>query len=101
MVSEYRPAHNDGIRWTNDYIRLGAPAASLTWPDPGEPGSPVPLSSQAPVPPGDWSPAGLSSPAKSAISIPPLPISPARHLTQRLTVYQCLHGSPGNSAGLS
>ena len=31
------------------------------------------------------------SPARPA-AIPPLPISPARHLTQRLTVYQCLDG---------
>ena len=98
---EYRPAHNDRIRRINDYTRLGAPAASLSWPDPAEQGSAVPLSSRAPVPPGDWSLPGVSSPAKSATAIPPLPISPARLVTQRLTVSQCLDGPSSNSAELS
>ena len=98
---EYRPAHNDRIRCINDYIRLGAPAASLSWPDPAEPGSPVPLSGPAPVPPGDWSLAGVSSPAKSPTAIPPVPVSPAHLVTQRLTVSQCLDGPSRSSAELS
>jgi hypothetical protein len=101
MVPECWPAYNDRIRCINDYIRLGAPAASLSWPDPAEPGSPVPLSGGAPVLPADWSLAGVSSPAESATAIPPLPISPARRLTQRLNVSQCLDGPPSNFAELS
>jgi hypothetical protein len=99
MVPKYRPANHDRFRCPNDYLGLGAPAASSGWPDPAEPGFTVPPSDQAPVPPGDWSPAGVSSPAKSAAAIPP--ISLARHLTQRLTVYQCLDGHSINFAELS
>jgi hypothetical protein len=85
------PTKNDRNRCINDYLRLGAPAASLSWPDPAEPGSPATLSDGAQVPPGDRSVTGVSSQAKSAPAIRRLPISRASHFTQRLTVYRCLY----------
>ena len=101
MVSECRPEHDAIIRCINDYIRLGAPAASLSWPDPAELGCPLPQSDRAPVPPGDSSLVGVSSPVKSATAMPRIPISAARNLTQKLTLCQCLDGPSSNSAELS
>jgi len=84
IATECRPAHNDRIRCINDYMRLGAPAASLSWPDPAELGVSVPLFDQVPVPPGDRSLAGVSIAGQTRCNsaftdIPGTPLDPKTH----------------------